>query len=106
MRWLRPWVFPAAADRRLRVVRAPRRGASGSDALAPPSAAAKAFTGAALDGSLWQATGFTLGTAALGLLLGAVLGIALGLVLGLVAPRGAARLAVRSRCCAPCPRWR
>ncbi|MFS2101857.1 ABC transporter permease [Variovorax sp. Varisp85] len=60
-----------------------RAAALGSDALAPPSAAAKAFVGAAMDGSLWQATGFTLGTAALGLLLGAVLGIALGLVLGL-----------------------
>ena len=60
-----------------------RAAALGSDALAPPSAAAKAFVGAAMDGSLWLATGFTLGTAALGLLLGAVLGIALGLVLGL-----------------------
>ena len=60
-----------------------RAAALGSDALAPPSAAAKAFVGADMDGSLWQATGFTLGTAALGLLLGAVLGIALGLVLGL-----------------------
>jgi sulfonate transport system permease protein len=52
-----------------------RAAALGSDALAPPSAAARAFMGAALDGSLWQATGFTLGTAALGLLLGAVLGL-------------------------------
>ena len=37
----------------------------------------------ALDGSLWQATAFTLGTAALGLLLGAGLGIGLGILLGL-----------------------
>ena len=64
-----------------------RAAALGSDALAPPSAAARAFAGAALDGSLWQATAFTLGTAALGLLLGAVLGIGGGIVLGLWARR-------------------
>ncbi|MEJ1163164.1 ABC transporter permease subunit [Variovorax sp. CCNWLW186] len=82
LRWLRPWVFPAVLAGAFEWY-ARRAAALGSDALAPPSAAAKAFMGAALDGSLWQATGFTLGTAALGLLLGAVLGIALGLVIGL-----------------------
>ena len=82
LRWLRPWVFPALLIGAFEWY-ARRAAALGSDALAPPSAAARAFMGAALDGSLWQATGFTLGTAALGLLLGAVLGIALGLVLGL-----------------------
>ena len=55
----------------------------GSDALAPPSAALRAFAGAATDGSLWQATAFTLGAAALGLAIGAGLGIALGIALGL-----------------------
>lgn len=81
-RRLRPWVFPALLIGLFEWY-ARRAAALGSDSLAPPSAAAKAFAGAAMDGSLWQATGFTLGTAALGLLLGAVLGIALGLVLGL-----------------------
>lgn len=54
-----------------------------SDALAPPTAALRAFWRAALDGSLWQATAFTLGSAALGLLLGAGLGLVLGTALGL-----------------------
>lgn len=82
VRWVRPWVLPVVLVGLFEWY-ARRAAALGSDSLAPPSAAAKAFAGAALDGSLWQATGFTLGTAALGLLLGAVLGIALGLVLGL-----------------------
>lgn len=56
-----------------------------SDALAPPTAAALALGRAALDGSLWKATAFTLGAAALGLLIGAALGILLGIVLGLSA---------------------
>ncbi len=55
----------------------------GSDALSPPSAAVQAFAKAAMDGSLWSATVFTLGSAALGLLLGSVVGIALGTLLGL-----------------------
>ncbi|OUM02187.1 ABC transporter permease [Variovorax sp. JS1663] len=79
---LRPWVFPALLLALFEWY-ARRAAALGSDALAPPSAALKAFGGAAADGSLWQATGFTLGTAALGLVCGAVLGIALGIVLGL-----------------------
>ncbi|MBN9409930.1 MAG: ABC transporter permease subunit [Burkholderiales bacterium] len=54
-----------------------------SDALAPPTAAVAAFGRALADGSLWQATAFTLGTAALGLLIGSVLGILLGILLGL-----------------------
>lgn len=82
LRWLRPWVFPVVLVGAFEWY-ARRAAALGSDALAPPTAAAKAFAGAAMDGSLWTATGFTLGTAALGLLLGAVLGIALGVVLGL-----------------------
>jgi ABC-type nitrate/sulfonate/bicarbonate transport system permease component len=79
---VRPWVFPALLLGLFEWY-ARRAAALGSDALAPPSAALEALAGAALDGSLWQATGFTLGTAALGLLVGAVLGIALGIVLGL-----------------------
>lgn len=82
LRWLRPWVFPALLAAAFEWY-ARRAAALGSDALAPPSAATRALVGAALDGSLWQATGFTLGTAALGLLLGTALGLALGLVLGI-----------------------
>lgn len=64
-------------------VYARRAVALGSDALAPPSAAARAWLGAALDGSLWQATGFTLASAGLGLALGAGCGLLAGLGLGL-----------------------
>lgn len=65
-----------------------RRVAAHSDAIAPPSAALRAFGGALADGSLWQATAFTLGAAALGLAIGAAGGVLLGIVLGLV-PRAA-----------------
>lgn len=82
LRWLRPWVLPALLIGAFEWY-ARRAAALGSDALAPPSAAARALAGAALDGSLWQATGFTLGTAALGLAIGALLGIGVGLLLGL-----------------------
>ena len=51
--------------------------------MAPPSAAVVALFRAMGDGSLLQATGFTLGAAALGLAVGATLGIALGIALGL-----------------------
>jgi len=54
-----------------------------SDALAPPSAAAQALGRALTDGSLWQATAFTLGSAGLGLLIGMLGGFALGTLLGL-----------------------
>ncbi len=65
---------------------AARRGSAlGSEVLAPPSAALLALARAALDGSLWPATGFTLGAAALGLLLGAGLGTLAGIGLGLSA---------------------
>ena len=60
-----------------------RTAGSNSDALAPPTAAALALWKAALDGSLWKATAFTLGAAALGLAIGATLGLLLGIVLGL-----------------------
>jgi sulfonate transport system permease protein len=62
--------------------------AAGSDALAPPTAAARALLKAMADGSLWQATGFTLASAAIGLAIGAVAGVLLGILLGLV-PRAA-----------------
>ncbi len=61
---------------------------AGSDALAPPSAALKAFAAALADGSLLAATGFTLGAAAAGLLLGGGLGVLGGILLGL-SPRAA-----------------
>ncbi len=55
----------------------------GSDAIAPPSAALLAFGGALVDGSLLEATAFTLGSAGLGLLIGALGGLLLGTLLGL-----------------------
>jgi len=54
-----------------------------SDALAAPSAAARAWLDLLLDGSLLQASTFTLGSAALGLLIAAAIGIPLGTWLGL-----------------------
>lgn len=57
---------------------------AGSDALAAPSAALLAFGRSALDGSLWQATAFTLASAGLGLALGAGLGTLAGIGLGLL----------------------
>ena len=65
-----------------------------SDAVAPPSQALLAFVRAAGDGSLLEATAFTLSTAALGLALGGALALALGVVLGL--SRRAAALAFLS----------
>lgn len=76
---LRPWAVPALL---LAVAEVTLR-ARASDALAPPSAAVRAFVGTLSDGSLLQATAFTLGAAALGLLIAAVLGVSLGLLLGL-----------------------
>lgn len=57
----------------------------GSEAIAPPSAAALAFGRALLDGSLWQATSFTLSSAALGLAFGFAAGGLIGIGLGLSA---------------------
>ena len=78
---LKPWCFPLIAlgsyEWYARTV------GKNSDAIAPPTAAAKALGKAVVEGSLWSATGFTLGSAALGLLIAAVLGIACGIVLGL-----------------------
>ena len=59
-----------------------------SDAIAPPSAAALALLKALASADLWQATGFTLACAALGLAIGAGAGLLLGVLLGLV-PRAA-----------------
>ena len=77
LRWVRPFVFPvvllAALEWWARTV------GKGSDAVAPPSAALRALVRAVGDGSLVSATGFTLGSAALGLLLGISLGTVLGL---------------------------
>ncbi len=85
---LRPWCFPLAA---LALFEAyARTAAVGSDSIAPPSAALLAFGKAALDGSLLQATTFTLISAAVGLLVGGSLGVLLGIALGL--SKRAARL--------------
>jgi sulfonate transport system permease protein len=62
---------------------------AGSDALAAPSAAARAFTGALLDGSLLQGTAFTLGSAAAGLAIALLAGSLLGIWLGLSRRAGA-----------------
>ncbi|MGV0983797.1 MAG: ABC transporter permease [Limnohabitans sp.] len=81
---LRPWVFPLLLLTALELY--VRSVADSSDALAPPTQALKAWwelLWLATDEGLWQVTGFTLGTAALGLLLGACLGLVLGLILGL-----------------------
>ncbi len=89
---MRPWWFPLGL---LVLFEAyARRYAQGSDSLAPPTAALRALAGAALDGSLLQATVFTLGAAALGLGLGALLGIGLGIALGL--SRRAAQMSLLS----------
>ena len=60
-----------------------RKVAAGSDSLAPPSAALAAFGRAAIDGTLLQATAFTLAAAALGLVVGGSLGVLLGIAIGL-----------------------
>jgi len=72
----------------LAILEAWLRAHGASDALAPPSAALQAFAGALRDGSLWQATLFTLGSAGLGLALGSLLGLLGGIALGL-SPRAA-----------------
>ena len=89
---LKPLVFPAVLLGALELWT--RTAGQGSDAIAPPTAALKALAGAATDGSLWHATGFTLRSAALGLLIGALAGLVLGTLLGL--SRRAARAAYLS----------
>ena len=84
LRRLRPLAFPALLLAWLEWYT--RTAAQGSDALAPPSRAVLAFGAALLDrgeGGVLQATGFTLASAGLGLLLGAALGLTLGIVFGL-----------------------
>ena len=73
-----------------------------SDALAPPSLALRALFKAMADGSLWQATGFTLQAAGLGLALGALLGGLCGLLLGL-SRRAAAACFMTVECLRPIP---
>jgi len=92
LRVLRPWWFPVALLALFELYA--RTFAQGSDAIAPPSAALRAFIGAVSDGSLLNATAFTLASAALGLGLGAALGITLGTALGL--SKRAAQLSVVS----------
>ena len=62
IRWLRPFVFPALLLAALEIWA--RTVGAGSDAVAPPSAALRAFAAALVDGSLLAATGFTLASAA------------------------------------------
>ena len=78
---LRPWCFPLAALAMLEACA--RTVAAGSDSIAPPSAALLAFGKAVVDGSLLQATTFTLVSAAVGLIVGGSLGVVLGIALGL-----------------------
>jgi sulfonate transport system permease protein len=78
---VRPFVFPAVLLGALELWA--RTVGSSSDSVAPPSAAILALLKAGGDGSLWLATGFTLGSAALGLLIAGVLGILIGTLLGL-----------------------
>ncbi len=81
---LRPFVFPAVLMGALEWYA--RTVGQGSDAIAPPSLALQAFGKVLLssgEGSIVQATAFTLGSAAAGLLIGLILGVGLGIVLGL-----------------------
>lgn len=89
-RRLQAWIVPVGAL--LLFEWYTRRHAGSSDALAPPSVAVQAFARAVADGSLWQATGFTLLSAALGLAIGASLALILGIALGL--SRRAARMSL------------
>jgi sulfonate transport system permease protein len=59
-----------------------------SDALAPPTRAVVAFARALADGSLLEATLFTLASAGAGLAIGFVLGVLVGIGLGLSARAG------------------
>jgi len=86
--WLRPFVFPAVLVAALEAWT--RTVGRGSDALAPPSAAVVAWLAALGDGSLLAATGFTLGSAVLGLAVAAAMALPLGTALGLVRPAAAA----------------
>ena len=72
-RWIRPFVFPALLLSALELWA--RTVGAQSDAIAPPSHALRALGGALTDGSLLGATGFTLGSAALGLLIGGSLAL-------------------------------
>ena len=84
LRFVRPLALPAALLGALEWFT--RTVGKESDALAPPTAAVKAFWQALLstgEGSILQATAFTLGSAAAGLSLGALVGISLGVLMGL-----------------------
>ena len=86
---LRPWLFPLLVLALLEW--AVGSVAGSSDALATPTQAARAWWDLLWlnsDEGLWRVTAFTLGTAALGLVVGASGGLLLGLLLGL-SPRAA-----------------
>jgi ABC-type nitrate/sulfonate/bicarbonate transport system permease component len=80
---LRPWVVPLGLLGLLEGWA--RTVGAQSDALAAPSGAVLAWVKALADGSLLEATAFTLTSAALGLLLASVMALALGTLLGLSA---------------------
>lgn len=80
-RGARPWALPLALLAGLELFA--RTAGRHSDALAPPSQAVQAFVRLLADGSLFQATAFTLGAAGLGLALGSLAGVAAGTVIGL-----------------------
>ncbi len=84
----RPFVFPLLLLAGLEAWA--RTAGRSSDALAPPTAAARAFVGLVTDGGLFGPTAFTLGSAALGLALAALAAVPLGALLGLSRRAGAA----------------
>ena len=84
LRLIRPFVFPTLLLGTLEWYT--RTVGKNSDALAPPTAAVMAFWRALMssgEGSILQATGFTLACAGAGLALGSSLGLLLGIVMGL-----------------------
>ena len=81
MKAWRPWVFPLAVVLGGELLA--RLTHMQSDSLAPPSLIAVGLWQSALDGTLWTATGQTLGAAFAGLVLGGGIGLLVGIAIGL-----------------------